>query len=316
MNSRTKNILFWLKAFAITVVTVVLLQLFAFSSCYIPSSGMENSLFRGEHIIVNRWAYGLRMPFMSLCGYHRLNEKDVHKNDIVVFNNPQAKSPQIPADRRETFISRCMGMPGDTLMINPQFSIICPQSEINPDHKQLYIYPKEKESTVEELMKQQGIVGNKLIGYNKSGYVRSFSRYEIYLLKQEAQDLRIESIQPDTSKETGHLIIPGKGLKIEVNKWNISLLRNAINQHEGKRAFIINDSLLFVNSQKVSSYTFTKDYYWMVSNNSINVNDSRHFGFVPKEFIIGKASLIWFSKDSEAGFFRGFRWNRFFQSVQ
>lgn len=316
MDAKTKNILFWIKALAIAVVGVVLLQLFAFSSYYIPSSGMENSLYRGDHIIVNKWAYGLRLPFMSLSGYQRINEKPIHKNDIVVFNNPQAKWAQMPADRREVFISRCMGLPGDTLMINPQYSIICPRTEINPDHKQLYVYPKEKENTVEKLMQKLGFEKNELIGYNKEGYVRSFSRYEIYLLKQEAQNLQIESVLPDTCKQAGYLVIPGKGKNIEVTPWNIFLLKNAINQHEGKRAFILKNSQLYVNGQKVSSYVFTKDYYWMVSNNSININDSRLFGFVPKEFIIGKASLVWFSKDSEAGFFKGFRWKRFFQSVQ
>ncbi len=316
MKSQTKNFFFWIKTLAIAVVGVILLQLFAFNSCYIPSSGMENSLYPGDHIIINKWAYGLRLPFMSVCGYRRINDKPLHKNDIVVFNNPRARSAQIPADRREVFISRCMGLPGDTLMISPQYSIICPRTEVNPDHKQLYVYPKNKESSIEKQIKKLGIEGNKLIGYNKNGYVRSFSRYEIYLLGQEIPDLKIKSILPDTSKLVHSLVVPGKGHNIHVTPWNIILLRNAINEHEGKRAFVLNDSLLYVNGQKVSSYVFTKDYYWMVSNNSININDSRIFGFVPKDHIIGKASLVWFSKDSEAGFFSGFRWKRFFQSVQ
>lgn len=316
MKSRTKNFFFWIKALVIPVVGVILLQLFAFSSCYIPSSGMENSLYRGDQIIINKWAYGLRLPFMTLWGYQRINDRPLQKNDIVVFNNPRPRSSWIPADRREVFISRCMGLPGDTLMISPQHSLICPKTEVNPDHKQLYVYPKDKEGAIEKTIKKLDIEGNRLIGYNKSGYVRSFSRYEIYLLGQEIPDLVIKSILPDTCEQVHSLVVPGKGRNIHVTPWNITFLRNAINEHEGKRAFILNDTLLYVNGQKVSSFVFTKDYYWMVSNNSININDSRIFGFVPKDHIIGKASFVWFSKDSEAGFFGGFRWKRFFQSVQ
>ncbi|WP_321439159.1 signal peptidase I [uncultured Bacteroides sp.] len=316
MKSKAKNLIFWIRTLGIAVAGVLLLQLFAFSSCYIPSSGMENSLYPGDHLIINKWAYGLRLPFMTVFGYQRINDKPLHKNDIVVFNNPFARSTKVPADRREVFISRCMGLPGDTLMMSPQYSIICPRKEVNPDHKQLYVYPKDKENSIEKQIKQLGIEENKLIGYNKMGYVRSFSRYEIYLLQQEIPGLKIKSVLPDTCELVHALVVPGRGRNIHITPWNITFLRNAINEHEGKRAFIINDSLLYVNGQKVSSYVFTKDYYWMVSNNSININDSRIFGFVPKDHIIGKASLIWFSKDSGAGFFSGFRWKRFFQSVQ
>ena len=54
----------------------------------IPSSGMENSLYRGERILVNKWSYGLRLPFMAWLGYHRWGDKPVRKDDIIVFNNP------------------------------------------------------------------------------------------------------------------------------------------------------------------------------------------------------------------------------------
>ncbi len=316
MKSKTKNFFFWIKALVIAVVGVLLLQLFAFSSCYIPSSGMENSLFRGDRVIINKWAYGLRLPFMSVSGYQRIAERPLRKNDVVVFNNPQANSILSPVDSRQVFISRCMGLPGDTLMVNNQYAIVCSRDQVNPDHKQLYIYPKNKENTVEKLIKQLNIEGNELMGYNEKGYVRSFSRYELYLIKQEVPDLPIKSMLSDSCRQANPLVIPGKGKNIHVTPWNILLLRNAINNHEGKRASIINDSLLYVNGQKVSSYIFTKDYYWMVSNNSINISDSRLFGFVPKDHVIGKASLVWFSKDCEGGFFTGFRWKRFFHSVQ
>ena len=66
----------WILAFAGAVVVVLLLRGFAFTSCLIPSTGMENSIFQGERILVNKWSYGLRVPFMSLFSYHRSDSGD------------------------------------------------------------------------------------------------------------------------------------------------------------------------------------------------------------------------------------------------
>ena len=78
----------WILAFAGAVAVVLLLRGFAFTSCLIPSTGMENSIFQGERILVNKWSYGLRVPFMSLFSYHRWCESPVRRQEIVVFNNP------------------------------------------------------------------------------------------------------------------------------------------------------------------------------------------------------------------------------------
>lgn len=109
---------------AITIVgvalVVVLLRGCVATSYLIPSSGMENSLYQGERILVNKWSYGLRLPFMKLWGYHRWADSPVQKEDILVFNNPANLSEPV-IDRREVFISRCIGTPGDTLLIDSLF---------------------------------------------------------------------------------------------------------------------------------------------------------------------------------------------------
>ena len=109
---------------AITIVgvalVVVLLRGCVATSYLIPSSGMENSLYQSERILVNKWSYGLRLPFMKLWGYHRWADSPVQKEDILVFNNPANLSEPV-IDRREVFISRCIGIPGDTLLIDSLF---------------------------------------------------------------------------------------------------------------------------------------------------------------------------------------------------
>ena len=305
----------WILAFAGAIVIVLLLRGFAFTSCLIPSTGMENSLFQGERILVNKWSYGLRLPLMSAFSYHRWRERPVQKRDIVVFNNP-AGSQQPTSDRREIYISRCIGTPGDTLLVDSLFSVSSPEAQFNPDKKRLYTYPASKENLITSLIRTLSITNDGLMGSDDSTHVRSFSRYEYYLLEQAIGDRNwIRPLTEKQDKELKPLIVPSKGQALRVYPWNITLLRNTLVMHEGKQAEIKNDTL-YIDGKPTQHCFFTKDYYWMASNNSVNLSDSRLFGFVPQDHMIGKASLIWFSKEKGTGILDGYRWNRFFQSVK
>ncbi len=305
----------WILAFAGAIVIVLLLRGFAFTSCLIPSTGMENSLFQGERILVNKWSYGLRLPLMSAFSYHRWRERPVQKRDIVVFNNP-AGIQQPTIDRREIYISRCIGTPGDTLLVDSLFSVSSPEAQFNPDKKRLYTYPASKESLITSLIRTLSITNDGLMGSDDSTHVRSFSRYEYYLLEQAIGDRNwIRPLTEKQDKELKPLIVPSKGKALRVYPWNITLMRNTLVMHEGKQAEIKNDTL-YIDGKPTQHCFFTKDYYWMASNNSVNLSDSRLFGFVPQDHMIGKASLIWFSKEKGTGILDGYRWNRFFQSVK
>ena len=305
----------WILAFVGAIVIVLLLRGFAFTSCLIPSTGMENSLFQGERILVNKWSYGLRLPLMSAFSYHRWRERPVQKRDIVVFNNP-AGIQQPTIDRREIYISRCIGTPGDTLLVDSLFSVSSPEAQFNPDKKRLYTYPASKENLITSLIRTLSITNDGLMGSDDSTHVRSFSRYEYYLLEQAIGDRNwIRPLTEKQDKELKPLIVPSKGKALRVYPWNITLLRNTLVMHEGKQAEIKNDTL-YIDGKPTQHCFFTKDYYWMASNNSVNLSDSRLFGFVPRDHMIGKASLIWFSKEKGTGILDGYRWNRFFQSVK
>lgn len=305
----------WILAFAGAIAIVLLLRGFAFTSCLIPSTGMENSLFQGERILVNKWSYGLRLPLMSAFSYHRWRERPVQKQDIVVFNNP-AGIQQPTIDRREIYISRCIGTPGDTLLVDSLFSVSSPEAQFNPDKKRLYTYPASKENLITSLIRTLSITNDGLMGSDDSTHVRSFSRYEYYLLEQAIGDRNwIRPLTEKQDKELKPLIVPSKGKALRVYPWNITLLRNTLVMHEGKQAEIKNDTL-YIDGKPTQHCFFTKDYYWMASNNSVNLSDSRLFGFVPQDHMIGKASLIWFSKEKGTGILDGYRWNRFFQSVK
>lgn len=294
---------------------VVLLRGYVATSYFIPSSGMENSLYRGERILVNKWSYGLRLPWMKLWGYHRLADTLVEKEDIIVFNNP-ANLSEPTIDRREAFIGRCIGTPGDTLLIDSLYSVA--SSEKNaPDQKFLYTYPRTKEQQLDSLLSLLSITSNKLLGQDSIQHMRSFSRYEYYLLEQALNDSCwiTPALREDSIETLKPLIVPGKGILVRVYPWNITLLRNTLVLHEKRQAEIKNDTL-YIEGKPTSCCCFTKDYYWVSANNPTNLSDSRLFGFVPQDHVIGKASLIWFSKEKGTGLFSGYRWKRMWKTVK
>lgn len=307
----------WKMAGTVTgvILVVVLLRGCVATSYLIPSSGMENSLYQGERILVNKWSYGLRLPLMKLWGYHRWADSPVQKDDILVFNNPANHSEPVIA-RREVFISRCIGTPGDTLLIDSLYSVV-PSEKNTPDQKFLYTYPGQREQQLDSLLSILSISPNKLLGHDSVKNVRSFSRYEHYLLEQAMNGkCWLEPvIKEDSIEVLRPLIVPSKGKAVRIYPWNRTLLRNTLVLHENKQAEIKNDTL-YIDGKPAQHCYFTKDYYWVGANNSINLSDSRLFGFVPKDHIIGKAALIWFSKEKGTDPFRGYRWERMWKGVK
>ncbi len=304
---------------AITIVgvalVVVLLRGCVATSYLIPSSGMENSLYQGERILVDKWSYGLRLPFMKLWGYHRWADSPVPKEDILVFNNPANLSEPV-IDRREVFISRCIGIPGDTLLIDSLFSVIPSEKECARPEVPLFL-PQATGTAARFIAVHPFHRSQQTIGAGSIKNIRSFSRYEHYLLEQAMNgNCWIEPIVKEDSMEMlKPLIIPSKGKAVRVYPWNKTLLRNTLVLHEKKQAEIKNDTL-YVEGKPVQHCYFTKDYYWVGANNAINLSDSRLFGFVPEDHIIGKASIIWFSKEKGTGPFSGYRWGRIWKRVE
>ena len=298
----------------IAVSLVLLVRTFAFTSCIIPSDGMENTLYRGERVLVNKWSYGLRLPFTPLIGYHRWGTAEVGRGDVVLFNNPAPADPSIAIDSREVYISRCVGQPGDTLMLNHE-RVVTSDGIVSPDDKFLYSYPGEQEDLMLAALQQAGMADNQLLGYDDGAYVRSFSHYELYLLKQELHgQIDFKALQTDTTEGVHPFVIPAKGMLVKAYPWNVKLLCNTINLHEGRHATLKGNTLV-VDGTPVKGFRFTKDYCWVAASNSIHVTDSRLFGFVPADHLIGRASLIWFSRDPSQPWNKGYRWERVFQKL-
>lgn len=306
----------WIGTIGGAVLLVFLLRVFAFTSCFIPSKGMENSILEGERILVNRWSYGLRVPLMSLWGYHRWGECLVSRNDVVVFNNPAGRQPMI--DGRDVFIGRCVGVPGDTLWTDSLFAMAPSGLQPASNQTSLYAYPASKEELLTSLLAKLRIKSVEIVQQDDSIHVRSFSRFDSCLLEQALRAGHSEWLRAQDavgSRRWNPVVVPGKGRVLRVYPWNITLLCNTLVLHEGRQAEVRNDTL-YVDGKPTQHCAFTKDYYWMVSNNPINLADSRLFGFVPQDHVIGKAAAVWFSKEQGTGWLEGYRWNRFFRRIE
>ena len=315
---RNKRWTIYGKILGTAIVAVLIVRALLVTSCFIPSSGMENSLYKGEGVLVSKWSYGLRLPFPSWIGYYRLAPKRAAKGDVVFFNNPLPVNRGQRLESRAVFISRCIGTPGDTLLLNHDLMAV--DGEVfSPDSKELYVYPSSAEDLLKEALTSLGLADNPLAGYASGGrYIRSFSHYEFYLVSQRVGDaipfvpfaddsVRFSKQSADSGyvyRQSHPFVVPARGKTVKVYPWNVKLLCNTLISHENRHADVKGDTLL-VNGKVVSEVVFTKDYYWMVSNDPVNFNDSRLFGFVPEDHLIGKAWRIWYP--SKKG--------RFFQRV-
>jgi signal peptidase I len=112
----------------------------------------------------------------------------------------------------------------------------------------------------------------------------------------------------------GPVIIPAEGKAIALNASNISIYKRAIEVYEGNTVAIKEDGI-YINGVKTDSYTFKMDYYWMMGDNRHNSADSRFWGFVPENRIVGKALFIWMSWDANGSFLNKIRWNRLFRGI-
>lgn len=239
-----------------------------------------------------------------------------------------------PVDKRENYVKRCIALPGDQLTIVGKQVHINGKPVTNPDRIQ-YSYMVYHPTGMQLSLKKR-----KELNLNEEDIQRVDQYTAVYRLNAE-QKAKIEkmgyvvqvledkageydpSIFPHSPEFTwnkdnfGPLVVPAKGMTVALNAQNIVLYEQIIRQYENNK-LDVRDGKVYINGTEANSYTFKMDYYFMMGDNRHNSADSRFWGFVPEDHIVGKASFVWLSVDKFKtwGDKGKIRWNRMFRKIK
>ncbi len=239
-----------------------------------------------------------------------------------------------PVDRRDNYVKRCVGIPGDSIQVirGDVYVDGVKEGEIKDRQFAYTVRTNGKEINPVELEKL-GIRAEDRVYYPQTfsyymllndenvKQVQAFSNV-LEVVRQEDRDAAyslisifpFDSRYPWTDDNFGPLWVPQKGATVQLTLENLPLYQRIIDVYE-ENDLAVKDSTIYINGQPSSSYTFKMDYYFMMGDNRHNSLDSRYWGFVPEDHVVGKASFIWFSSDQNKSFPKSIRWSRIFKGI-
>jgi len=342
----------WGDALMFAVVCATLIRWSTFEAYAIPSSSMEKSLLTGDFLFVSKLHYGSRTPItpvqvplthQTIWGtdlpsfsdiiqlpYFRLpGFSTVKHNDPVVFNHPQ--EAERPIDLKTYLIKRCVGIAGDTFQIKARQVYINDKAAQNPAGLQYSYFVSTDRYLNNQFFLDQDItdVYPTTGGYyvhtkpEKAASIQSLNFIKEVKLLEAGPGEAEPGVFPQApakyawNKDNfGPLYIPKAGETISISPGTLPIYEKVILTYEHNKNARITNGKLYLNGQPVTKYTFKQDYYFMMGDNRHNSNDSRYWGFVPEEYLVGKAVLVWMSVDSTASFSNRIRWNRLFHAIE
>jgi signal peptidase I len=279
-----KSILEWFLILIFAIVFAVALRVFLLASFLIPTGSMSPTIIPGDFIFVNKMIPGPRIfkswdflrngdfSMKRLKGYRK-----IRRNEVIVFNYPYSNWNKLELDFNVFYAKRCIAIPGDTFYINNGIY------RIKNVLDTLGYYPGQ-----EQLSK----------------------------MKPEEFPPHIYNCYPDTVYKWnilnfGPLYIPGENDTVAIDSMNIRLYRKLI-EYETQQSVEVKNGQVFVADKPVTEYVFQQNYYFMAGDYVRDSRDSRYWGLLPEDHIVGKAFIIWKSKNRETG---KWQWKRFFKTL-
>ena len=241
---------------------------------------MSPNLINGDYIILNNF-----------------KNKNFNKNQIVLIN-----LKFLFKNSKKKILGRCIGLPGEKIRIENGY-IENEKNTLNFN----YVVNQLETNLTDSLFKTFNI---NIIEKNKNFWIVSMNKFEMELLENIDNINIIKNLIPNSVYDKtlfpsdsnfkwnrdnyGPLIVPKKGMNIDLNSSNISLYKKVIEVYEKNKIIIINSKII-INDKVCSSYTFKNNYFWIMSDDRHNFFDSRNFGFVPSQNIENKIDIVLFN---------------------
>jgi signal peptidase I len=256
--------------------------------------------------------------------YMQAARKEIRSNNTVIYR---------PVDRRDNYVKRCIGIPGDSIMIKGGSLYV--NGNLVPDNgtqqtnyvvgtNGTTINPKAFERLGISKYDQNMVSGSAYILPLTKGNAEAISKFTnvtevspVYERQGEYAPhiFPYSPTYPWNEDNYGPIWIPVKGATVKLDTSNLCLYERIIDVYENND-LKVKDGTIYINNAVANSYTFKMNYYWMMGDNRHNSADSRYWGFVPEDHIVGKPKFIWLSIDKEASGLKRIRWNRMFMKAR
>ena len=294
------------------------------------------------------YSTAIQLPTYRLPGF-----TTVKNGDVVVFNYPppRAGEPPYPTDLKTNFIKRCIGIPGDIIAVRNEQVYVNGHPLPVPPRAQTSYFIRTTEVLDERFFRKYDIVNDfkssegpfinwqPLEQYNDSTKTSTLVGYRVNTTRDIIAKFNeldwVKGVEPMTEQagqaapgiyggatyawnrdNYGPLTVPKKGMTIPINKQTLAVYGPVIQRYEDNENVALTPTAVRINGQPVTSYTFKQDYYFMMGDNRHNSEDSRYWGFVPEDHIVGKAVFVWMSIDPvPADIWHKIRWNRLFRLI-
>jgi len=281
------------------------------------------------------------LDWIELPSYRLPGISEVKRGDVVVFNVPPKSmndGVEYPIQLKSNYVKRCVAVAGDRLEIVDKNIFVNGSALPLPENMKFrYTVTTQDEITARNLVR---------LGFSKDDYTflgrrdRGSVIYGMFLTRKQVETLTslpfvvsvVENDKSDDGPEDdifprssysrwngdsyGPLIIPKKGLSIPVNDSTMAMYGETIKLYEHLEQVVIDGGQLVVGGEKLNQYTFSQDYYFMMGDNRHNSLDSRYWGFVPADHIVGKPLFIWLSLNYEGDLLHKVRWGRMFTKIE
>lgn len=343
----------WLSAVVFAIVAATIIRTFTFEAYTIPTSSMEKTMMVGDFLFVNKMSYGTRVPMTQLSlpllhdsipllgipaymnglelPYFRFPKiSSIKNNDIVVFNYPMDNAP---VDKKTNYIKRCVAIAGDSLKIEHGVLFVNGKEQMLPNGaKSQFAYKvviKRGSNISRERLIERLDITDPIYQQNDSSYYMNLTQDKIeklYKFRNVVSITQFENLKgrkdmgifPNSKNwnadNYGPIFIPKAGITTPINKETLPFYRRVISVYEHNTLEEKNGEI-FINGKRAESYTFKMDYYWMMGDNRHNSLDSRFWGFVPENHIVGKPTFIWLSINKYARGLEKLRWDRIMTGI-